>query len=272
MKKIFLLMGIMTLLLAGGCDENKDVLIADVDDITLNELSLDMFTHKIPEGGFQSGIVRFNTRKYNDGTYGGFAYSNRSNRSFTWSGSQQALDSNMYSVFTSKPNYTEVYAVGCVKDEEAFLTLEYPAVVEHILVANTTYAYLSMFYDNPFGTAENPEINPNIPSKPKGIWYTYVDGARKFTAANKDYFKLIVKGYEGTTAKGTVEYYLACKEGASAEHPKWDFVRNEWVKVNLTSLGKVDKLVFELESSDVDPGGKMLTPPYFCLDGIRIKK
>ena len=61
MKKIFLLMGIMTLLLAGGCDENKDVLIADVDDITLNELSLDMFTHKIPEGGFQSGIVRFNT-------------------------------------------------------------------------------------------------------------------------------------------------------------------------------------------------------------------
>lgn len=272
MRKINLLVILVLCILVWSCDEDKDVLIPDVHDINLNELSLEMFSHQIPEGGFQSGIVKFNTKKYADGTYGGFAYSNRNNRSFTWTGTQQALDSNIYSVFTSKPNYTGVYAVGCVKGEEAYLTLEHAAVVEHILVANTTYAYLSMFYSNPYGTEAEPQVNPNIPSKPKGIWHTYVEGARKFTSEQKDYFKLIVKGFEGTAAKGKVEYYLACKEGALADFPKWDFVRNDWVKMDLSSLGKVDKLVFELKSSDVDAGGNMLTPAYFCLDGIRIAK
>jgi len=49
-------------------------------------------------------------------------------------------------------------------------------------------------------------------------------------------------------------------------------VINDWYKVDLSSLGVVSKVVFHVASSDVEEGtGRMRTPPYFCLDGIRIK-
>ena len=93
-----------------ACADDKDVLLAPVpNDVTLNELSLERFTHIIPDGGFtskaaQKNSVTFNTKKNNDGTYAGFAYSNRNNRSFTWTATQEALDSNIYSVYTRFPN------------------------------------------------------------------------------------------------------------------------------------------------------------------------
>ena len=44
-------------------------------------------------------------------------------------------------------------------------------------------------------------------------------------------------------------------------------------KVDLSSLGEVSKVVFHVASSDIEAGtGRMRTPPYFCLDGIRIKE
>lgn len=134
-----------------ACSDDKDVLVSIPNDVTMNELELGRFTHQIPDGGFTSKAahtngVKFNTVKNPDGTYSGFAYSNRNNRSFTWTATQEALDSNIYSVYTRFPNANEIYAVACVKDDDAYFTLEKPAVVEHILVANTTYAYLAMVY------------------------------------------------------------------------------------------------------------------------------
>lgn len=76
------------------------------------------------------------------------------------------MDSNIYSVYTRFPNANEIYAVACVKDDDAYFTLEKPAVVEHILVANTTYAYLAMVYGDQYGTPEAPVANPNIPGVP----------------------------------------------------------------------------------------------------------
>ncbi len=69
-----------------ACADDKDVLAPVPNDVTLNELSLERFTHIIPDGGFTSkaahkNSVTFNTKKNNDGTYAGFAYSNRNNRS-----------------------------------------------------------------------------------------------------------------------------------------------------------------------------------------------
>ena len=86
-----------------ACSDDKDVLAPVPNDVTLNELSLERFTHIIPDGGFTSkaahrNSVTFNTKKNGDGTYAGFAYSNRNNRSFTWTATQEALDSNIYSV------------------------------------------------------------------------------------------------------------------------------------------------------------------------------
>lgn len=80
-----------------ACSDDKDVLAPVPNDVTLNELSLERFTHIIPDGGFTSkaahrNSVTFNTKKNGDGTYAGFAYSNRNNRSFTWTATQEALE------------------------------------------------------------------------------------------------------------------------------------------------------------------------------------
>ena len=255
-------------------DNNLDLKVPYVDDVTLNELDPGRFSHVIPDGGFTSGGVHFNTVKSSGGELeAGFAYSTRSNRSYTWTNTKVALDSNIFSVYTgTKPNRTETYAVCKVAGDDAFLTLEKAAVVEHILVGNTTYDFFALKNGDVLGTPQKPEANPNIPSAPKGVWYSFVPGGvKKMALEDKDYFKLIVKGFEGTASKGSVEFFL-CTRGADAANPTWDYIIDDWYKVDLTSLGTVDKLVFYLESSDVEAGtGRMRTPAYFCLDGIRLK-
>lgn len=256
-------------------DDNLGLKAPYLDDVTLNELTPGRFSHVIPEGGFTSKGVHFNTVKNGAGDLeAGFAYSTRSNRSYTWTNTKVALDSNIFSVYTeNRPNRTETFAVCKVSGDNAFLTLDKATIVEHILVGNTTYNYFALQNGDVFGTVEKPEENPNIPSKPKGIWYSFVPGGvKKMLLEDKDYFKLIVKGFEGTTAKGEVEFFL-CTRGGDVLHPTWDLVINDWYKVDLTSLGSVDKLVFYLESSDVEAGtGRMRTPAYFCLDGIRLER
>ena len=74
-----------------ACEDDYDKLVKEPNDITLNELQLEKFTHVIPDGGFKSGGITFNTKKNSDGTFSGFAYSRRSNRSFTWSGTDASL-------------------------------------------------------------------------------------------------------------------------------------------------------------------------------------
>lgn len=206
-----------------ACSDDKDVLAPVPNDVTLNELELDRFTHAIPDGGFTSkaahrNSVTFNTKKNNDGTYAGFAYSNRNNRSFTWTATQEALDSNIYSVYTRFPNANEVYAVGRVEGDDTYFTLGTPAVVEHILVANTTYTYLALVYGDQYGTEEEPVANPNIPgsANKKGVWFTNVPGGvKKMVDDDKDFYKLIITGYNGETETGQVEFYLCTRKGES---------------------------------------------------------
>lgn len=278
MRKFLSVLFLMTGLIA--CSDDKDVLVDIPNDVTLNELQLGRFTHAIPDGGFtakaaHSNGVKFNTVKNADGTYSGFAYSNRNNRSFTWTATREALDSNVYSVYTRYPNANEVYAVACVKGDDTWFSLEKAAVVEHILVANTTYAYLAMVYGDQYGTPEAPVANPNIPgaANKKGVWYSNVPGGvKKLVDTDKDYFKLTAKGYNGSTQTGSVEFYLCTRKG-DPQNPTWSLVINDWYKMELSSLGVVNKVVFYLESTDIESGtGRMRTPAYFCLDGIRIKE
>lgn len=102
-----------------ACSDDKDVLVSIPNDVTMNELELGRFTHRIPESGFtskaaQTNGVKFIPSRIHDGTYSGFAYSNRNNRSFTWTATQEALDSNIYSVYTRFPNANEIYALSLV--------------------------------------------------------------------------------------------------------------------------------------------------------------
>lgn len=82
------------------------------------------------------------------------------------------------------------------------------------------------------------------------------------------YYKLIIKGYLNGTQVGTIDYYMGARTNAIKELPKLNTIKEEWYAVNLKALGMVDKIIFNLDSSDKDSSGKMRTPPYFCLDGI----
>lgn len=271
MKNIkFLLLAVLTVFMAVSCSEEEyGEDIAVPKDITLNELSLERFTYQIPENGFSSGPINFNTLKKSGNDYSGFCYSNRNNRSFVSSEEDNYI--NMFSVYTNYPNRTEAYAIAHVADDAAFLTIDTPSVVEHILVANTTYAYLAMQYGDVYGTEASPATNPNLEAKPKGVWESYVPGGVKKMNEEGDFLKLKIYGYKGGTQVGQVDFYL-CTRKADPENPTYDYVMNDWVKVDLTGLGEVDKLSFEMESSDIDVvTGKMRTPAYFCLDGIRLQ-
>jgi len=80
--------------------------------------------------------------------------------------------------------------------------------------------------------------------------------------SEEDYFKIIISGIRGTNyVEETVEYYLAdYRSGLS-------FIENNWHETDLSSLGAIDTLVFNLESSDTGAYG-MNTPAYFCFDDI----
>lgn len=313
-------------------------------DVTFEDLNPGEMTFKVPDapfrsGTYASGVLTMNVKKNTDGSFSGFATSSKNWRSYPWSLSpdfvaqgsltaaqkQSAIDSAIFSVFTARPNQTGTYLVGCVKDEDAAITLDRPGVVEHILVANTTYNYLIETNGTEFsGTLDNETQayrmdgtkvrNPTIPN-PSALMYgrftlpgpggtslislkgqeilakraagkAAADAARtagktpaevtadSTTAANatsKGFVKLSVTGYnEGKTA-GTVDFWLAIRPNVDPAFPAWDVILGDWYRMDLATLGAVDRLVFKLSSSDTDGAGNMRTPPYFCLDGIRIK-
>jgi hypothetical protein len=329
-------------------DEIKESSIDYPNDVIFNELDLTPFTHKVPDVAFSSsayysGVLTFNVKKETDGSHTGFAISSRNYRSYPWSLStphgyanptadqiKAAVDSSIYSVYSgSYPNQLGTFAVVRVKGDDAYFTLDKPRVIEHILVANTTYNYLLLNYGSRYSstldattqtylpTQANGNIaqvqNPSIPDASAskfGVWYlptphgdlirlegqqilykrqkgheaaeaarangqsesvARTDSTTAATNAVAGYFKLTVKGFRGTTETGNIDYYLATRTNVAPDpYSNWNIIQNFWAKMELASLGEVDKVVFYLDSSDKDPNGNMRTPPYFCIDGIRL--
>lgn len=324
--------------------EDKGVAVPAPHDITFEELAPGELSFKIPDGPFKAGdastgIVTLNTKKNPDGTFSGFAMSGKNWRSYPWNLSpdfapatvtpeqvKSAIDSCIFSVYTNRPNYTGNYVVAGVKDDDAAITLERAAVVEHILVANTTYNFLLETYGSTFSGTLNPATqaydltgtkvrNPNnsntsterygrftlpgpggsslislagqemlakqaagksaadaarLAGKPAE--QVAADSAAAADATAKGFVKLTVQGFNGEKATGAVDFWLAIRTNVDPALPAYNIILGDWYKVELSTLGAVDKLVFHLSSSDTDASGNMRTPPYFCLDGIRIRK
>lgn len=292
--------------------ETKEPLMPYPHDITFNELELGRFSFEIPaspirSGSDEAGFITANVQALGGTSFNGFALSNKNYRSYPWTLSpdfapgsltppqrQAAIDSARFSVYTSRPNRTENYLVGHAVNDQAFITLDQPAVVEHVLVANTTYTYLLNVYGSAYsgtldaatqrylltGTAVR---NPNIPSTAVadyGRWWLpgpddteliRLEGHRILTG-NPTYVKLLIAGYQGNTETGVVEFFMATRPGGDPARPTASFTRADWYSVDLTSLGTVDKLVFRMDGSYKDGSGHLLSPPYFCLDGIRLRK
>lgn len=114
------------------------------------------------------------------------------------------------------------------------------AVIDHAYVTNTTYAALSMKKGDSFNQA--------------------------FSYEKKSWFALTASGYKADgTLTSSVVFYLADFRTEDAGG-----VVTEWSKLDLSSLGEVNKIVFNLHSSDSGDYG-MNTPSYFAIDDIAVR-
>jgi hypothetical protein len=91
--------------------------------------------------------------------------------------------------------------------------------------------------------------------------------AKKFTAQDKDFLKVWIRGYAAGKIKDSIEVYLA---NFQSTNPSEHYIQKSWKKVDLSKLNPVDSVNFKLESSDNSPYG-MNTPAYFAVDNIIIK-
>lgn len=101
-------------------------------------------------------------------------------------------------------------------------------------ITNSTYGYYSMKTGSAFNKA--------------------------FTA--EDWCKVIIIGYDkaSATETGRTEMYLA-RDGQ---------LLDSWQNVNLSPLGEVDEIYFQMQSSDSGQWG-MNNAAYFCIDNLKIR-
>ncbi|WP_433830105.1 DUF4465 domain-containing protein [Flavobacterium anhuiense] len=97
----------------------------------------------------------------------------------------------------------------------------------------------------------------------------YGDGfARAFTSG--DHFELLIYGVDASgVISSPITHSLANYSGSSLVMP------TGWINVNtsnLTSLGEVQYLIFQLASTDSDPTYGINTATYFCLDKLSVKR
>ncbi|MDR0371059.1 MAG: DUF4465 domain-containing protein [Prevotellaceae bacterium] len=186
-------------------------------------------------GRFTSGNSAF-LNEYNKtyDSWTGFAYSNKTNSTI------EALQPDNYSSLMydvaagsgadGSKNFALVFdnaSFDCPADENGSFRIE-----SLMLTNNTLNVYI---LKNGFGAA-----------RPFG------DG---------DWFKVIITGYNNGVTTGDVAYYLAdFRNGKTV-------VSHDWVKVDVSLLGQVDKVGFTFESSDTGQWG-MNTPAFVCVDNI----
>ena len=184
---------------------------------------------------FVSGDFEFATGCMSDWDYWYFfGYANRTETKY------ETLNDQWNNVvgggYDGSANYGVAYAAAfngpCTV---SVLNHEDGAVVPGFYITNSSYAYNSLTGGDPY--------------------------AKKFGLG--DWFKLTITGYDAAgEVTGTKDYYLAdLRDKATA------YIINDWRYVDLSGLGKVSKLNFELSSTDNGDWG-MNTPAYFCFDNF----
>lgn len=195
------------------------------------------------EGGFTSHGVSFNntytTSQWGD-YWNGFVYSNSTDNT-------TAGYTNDYSAYTgiganSSANYAVCYG--------GTIDFGQNRIVESMAITNTTYAALSMlngdFVGKVFGSVNDANGNP--------------DGTN-----GEDWFRVLIIGTDAQqNVTDTVIFYLADYRFPNNQD---DYIVNTWQTVDLSALGNIRYINFELESSDVGQFG-MNTPGYLAIDNI----
>lgn len=126
------------------------------------------------------------------------------------------------------------YAVWCMSFEgKDYITLTEPGVVDGFYINNTTWGISSMRDGDAIAGAPFDET---------------------------DWLKLTIYGLWAMDTINSVDFYLA-HDGVMI---------TEWTWVDLSSLGEVDELQFQVTGSRTGEFG-LNTPGYFCMDNLNVK-
>lgn len=212
--------------------------VADFEDLSLTSESF--YNGSDSAGEFTSqGVTFTNDFDTNFFSWSGFSYSNVTDNATAGFG-------NQYSAFPGagqggQGNYGVAFDNDFAPDSTQ---LDFPATsqVSSIAISNSTYAALSMRDGDAF--------------------------AKQFggsTGDDPDFFKLTIQGFSAAGAlTGAVDFYLADYRFADNAQ---DYIVDSWQIVDLTSLGAVGSLEFQLETTDVGQFGAN-TPFYFAIDDL----
>ncbi len=213
-----------------------DYVVSHFEDLTLEPESF--WNGADQSGGFNSGLAFF-SNNYNPEWFSwvGWSYSNISdNTTPGWL--------NQYSAITGAGVHEGNYAVSYLSGSSVIkFETESAHEVKGFFITNSTYASLLL---------------------QEGDEYSKKFGGE--TGNDPDWFKLSILGMIDGIASDTVEFYLA---DYRFEDNTQNYIIQTWQWVELSSLGKVDSLIFSLSSSDVGEYG-MNTPAYFCLDYLYV--
>ena len=213
--------------------------LANFENISLSPNSVENASGESVSGKFINGGITFNNTYQT--AYGGFwsdgwAYSNIKNDT-------DANFTNLYASYANSGyNNSAKYAIG---QQGSMLRLNTSDSVLGLYVTNGTYPALTIKNGNAF--------------------------AKQFggTSGNDpDYFYLNIKAWRnGALVNDSVVFYLADYRFTNNTQ---DYIIKNWTWVDLTILGVVDSLKFNLASSDEGQFG-INTPLFFCVDDIVTK-
>ena len=206
--------------------------IADFEDLALEPDSF--WNGDDSSGGFTSGSAYF--ENYYDTVYsmwGGFAYSNKTDTL------AQGWNSQYNAIPGAGQGGSTTYAIAYQDSFNNIVPtfhLDQSRVISSVWVTNNNYAYYIIRDGDP------------------------VFGTEPFSAG--DWFKLTIIGKDADTeVVGILDFYLADYRDGKTE------IVNTWQQIDLSGLGLVKTIEFELTSSDTGEWG-MNTPAYFVLDTI----
>jgi len=218
-----------------------EYLVSDFEELTIDPDSF--WNGADGSGGFTSGEAYF----YNDYnadwfSWSGWAYSNVSdNTTPGFLNQYSAIPGNGFDEGTSEGSH---YGVGYVFGSPVVSFKDSSAhEVAGIFITNSTYSTLSMEHGDLFSKKFGGE-----------------DGN------DPDYFKLMIWGDANGASTDSIEFYLS---DYRFEDNTRDYLIKTWQWVDLGSLGRVDSLMFALESTDVGKWG-MNTPAFFCIDNLYV--
>ena len=227
MKKFFYL----SLLMAMPAMAQQNNRVATFEDLPLEQDSF--WNGSDGTGGFTSGSFRFESGCDDYGSYlyaYGFYYSNMTETSFA----DYATD-QYNSCVGHGAEGSATYAVFNLNawNPKGIEVLDGEGVVSGCYVTNAASAYLSMLNGD--------------------------DYAKKFDTG--DWFKVTFIGKDVAGGEtGRVDFYLAdFREDA--------YIVSDWQWVDLSGLGQVARIDFDMSSSDSGQFG-MNTPAYFCIDNF----